>query len=106
MVKLEKIGVRVTIQVRINSYFSLPTDLAHEMKDWPEFINGEGYSVDLKDLSTEEEVAVRLVDGEPDVPTYVVIKTNRSGPLFDRVVGRAVFALSAHSDNIMLMRWK
>ena len=34
--------------VYVESYFSMPTDLAGEMRDWPEFVSGHGYSVQLK----------------------------------------------------------
>lgn len=44
-------------------YFSLPTDLANEMGDWPEFVSSQEYSVDRK--SSTETVSVRYVeDGE------------------------------------------
>ena len=37
-------------ELRIQSYFSLPTDLAAEMRAWPEFVSGEGYTVNLSDV--------------------------------------------------------
>ena len=50
-------------ETHIISYFSLPTDLAGELRDWPEFVSGHEYSVDLK--SPSESVSVRYVeDGE------------------------------------------
>ena len=91
--------------LRIYSYFSLDTDLAGEMREWPEFVNGEGYSVDLKDVSANEEVFVRFFES-PDSFPYVQIWSNNPGPLFERVVGRAVVALSAHSDNLMVDRYQ
>jgi len=38
---------RMKRDIHIVSYFSLPTDLAGEMRDWPEFVAGQEYSVDL-----------------------------------------------------------
>jgi hypothetical protein len=92
-------------RLRINSYFSLPTDLATEMSEWPEFISGEEYSVELRNNSTNEEVFVVLVEGSEDDLPYVHILANETGYLFERVVGRVIFALSAHTDNLMVMRW-
>lgn len=90
--------------LRIDSYFSLPTDLASEMRSWPEFVEGIEYSVDLKDALTAEEVSVRLFEGtENDLP-HIQIRSNRNGLLFERVVGCVVFALSAHTDNLMVGR--
>ena len=90
----------MTQQLSIRSYFSLPTDLAGEMRDWPEFVSGEGYSVNLQDTVTSEAVSVRFVAAGEDC--YVAISSSLPGQLFDRVVGRVVCALSAHSDNLMV----
>jgi hypothetical protein len=32
--------------VRVESYFSLPADLAAEFREWPEFLTGVGYHSD------------------------------------------------------------
>jgi hypothetical protein len=87
-------------EVIIWSYFSLPTDLAGEMRDWLEFVEGEAYSVDLKSSVSGETVTVRLVDGWDDA--YVLVNSDDGGELFDRVVGRVVFALSAHTDYLQI----
>ncbi|HEU4511367.1 MAG TPA: hypothetical protein VFR78_24270 [Pyrinomonadaceae bacterium] len=89
-------------RIKIVSYFSLPTDLAEEMRGWPEFVAGEGYSVDLKDTASGEEVSVRY--GEEDEDGYVMVETSNAGELFDRVLGRVVSALAAHSDNLLVSR--
>jgi hypothetical protein len=83
-------------EVIIWSYFSLPTDLASEMRDWKEFIDGEAYSVDLKNSVTGETVTVRLVEEWEDC--YVQINSANPNELFDRVVGRVICALSKHTD--------
>jgi hypothetical protein len=91
--------------LRIDSYFSLDTDLAAEMSDWPEFVKGFEYSVDLKDSVTNEEVTVRLIEPKTDDDhPHVQIHSNQYGALFDRVAGRTVFAMSAHTDNLMVAR--
>src|SRR5262245_4148423 len=93
--------------IRIDSYFSLPTDLANEMREWREFVSGEEYSVDLKDIATGEEVFVRLIEpSEEGFSPHIEIWANNPGQLFERVVGRVVFAMSAHSDNLMVARWQ
>jgi hypothetical protein len=43
-------------ELRIQSYFSLPTDLAAEIRDGPEFVGGSGYDVDLRWPATGESV--------------------------------------------------
>ena len=90
-------------EVHILSYFSLETDLASEMQEWPEFVSGSGYSVDLRCPTTGELVSVRLIptDEEPD---YVAVNSPGAGGLFDRVLGRVVYRLSCHSDNLMIDR--
>ena len=86
-------------ETHIISYFSLPTDLAGE-SDWPEFVSGQEYSVDLK--SSAERVSVRYVeDGEEH---YVSVSGDGAGTLFDRVLGRVIYALAAHSNNLMIDR--
>jgi len=86
--------------LRIFSYFSVSTDLAGEMHGWPEFILGQGYDVDLRSADTGESVTVRYVETN-EVP-YVIVKVTGTGTLFDRVVGRAVDALSKHSDYVQV----
>lgn len=88
-------------EVHIISYFSLPTDLAASMRSWPEFKSGDGYFVDLKS-GDAESVSVRFESGEDD---YVAVVGIGNGLLFDRVLGRVVHELGAHSDNLMIYRW-
>lgn len=90
-------------QIKIVSYFSIPTDLANEMRDWKEFVSGEGYTVDLENAETGEIVTVRYVEKENDLD-YVIVESSSSNELFDRVVGRAIHALIMHSDNLMVHR--
>ena len=90
-------------ELRIHSYFSLPTDLAAQMRDWPEFIRGEEYSVELRNSATNETVTVKL-DKEDNAP-FVSIHSSEAGLLFDRVTGRVVYALSEHSDDLMVERY-
>ena len=89
-------------EVHIISYFSLPTDLAAEMRKWPEFVSGHEYSVDLRNPDCSEAVSVRYVeDGEEH---YVSVTGSSAGALFERVLGRVIYALAAHSDNLMVDR--
>ncbi|HEX8279704.1 MAG TPA: hypothetical protein VF540_13460 [Segetibacter sp.] len=90
-------------RIKITSYFSLPTDLAKEMRDWKEFVSGENYTVNLKNADSGEIVAVRYVKTETAFD-YVVVESNSPGELFDKVVGRAIIALIPHSDNLMINR--
>jgi hypothetical protein len=92
-------------ETRIRSYFSLPTDLAGEMRGWPEFVAGRDYTVELKSADTGEVVSVKYVD-EEDVGfvAYVAVCSPDAGPLFDRVLGRVVYALSEQSDDLMVDR--
>ena len=72
------------------------------MRDWPEFVTGQEYSVDLKCSDSGEGVSVRYVeDGEEH---YVSVNGSGAGSLFDRVLGRVIYALAAHSDNLMVDR--
>jgi hypothetical protein len=88
--------------LHIGSYFSLPTDLAGEMRSWPEFVGGEGYSVDLRNPQTGEAVTVRYV--EVDEVPWLIVDSPAAGGLFDRVVGRTVEALSHNSDSVWVER--
>ena len=89
-------------ETHIISYFSLPTDLAGEMRDWPEFVSGQEYSVDLKSPDAAETVSVRYVEAGEE--RYVSVSGVGVGTLFDRVLGRVIYALAAHSDNLMVDR--
>ena len=91
-------------EVHIISYFSLETDLARELGSWPEFVAGTEYSVDLKSLDSDEAVQVRYVENEDE--RYVSVKGSGSGSgsLFDRALGRVVYALAGHSDSLMIDR--
>jgi hypothetical protein len=89
-------------EIHILSYFSLPTDLAGSMRNWPEFRRGEQYSVDFES-ENGEVVSVRFQSKDDE--DYVVVLGVGEGPLFDRVLGRVVYELGAHSDNLMIYRW-
>ena len=89
-------------RLQIRSYFSIETDLAASMSDWPEFVAGSAYDVDLRDQRNGETVGTRFVIRDED--SFVVISSSVAGPLFDKVVGKVVYALSAHSDNLMINR--
>jgi hypothetical protein len=79
----------------------MPTDLAAEMRHWPEFVSGDGYTVHLRDAGTGVEVSVQMVERDDDFPTVIVEGVSRS-PLFDRTVGRVIQALSEHSDDLQV----
>jgi hypothetical protein len=86
--------------LRIGSYFSVETDLAGEMRSWPEFVSGSGYDVDLRDASTGESVSVRYIESGEDAHVHIT----DDGSLFDRVAGRVIHAMSAHSDSLFIDR--
>jgi hypothetical protein len=90
----QTLGVMTPRTARIDSYFSLPTDLAAEMSLWPEYKWGEAYYVELK--SHVELVTIRLVPATDDDDKHVLVEGTGSGPLFERALGCAVYALSAH----------
>lgn len=91
-------------EVRIDSYFSLPTVVAAELKSWPEFITGEGYSAEL--ANETERISVRLVPEKQDDTQHVLVHGEGQGRLFLSVVGCIAHAMAAHSDSVMLMRWR
>ena len=87
----------------VDSYFSLPTDLAAELRPWHEFVEGAGYVAELQ--GSEERVSVSLRPATDDDAAHVLVVGEGCGDLFDRVLGRIVFALSAHSDSVWVSRW-
>ena len=91
-------------KVTILSYFSLETDLAGEMRSWPEFVSGTGYDVELAVPDGDERVSVRYVTGDDDGYDHVEVTATAVGPLFDRVLGRVIHALGAHSDDLQVSR--
>jgi len=80
----------------------METNLAAEVQDWSEFVTGKDYDVELRGPETDEVVNVCFVD--KDQESEVVITGTGSGPLFDRVAGRAIHALAAHTDYLMIRR--
>jgi hypothetical protein len=89
--------------VSIDSYFSLPTNLAAEMRGWPEFVDGDGYTTKLK--SEFEEVTTSLE--EEDGGRLVYVRGMGEGTLFYRVLGCTLYSLACHSDDVWprVMRW-
>jgi len=78
---------------------------AAEIKAWPEFEAGSGYTVDLASRDGSERVSVRFIPGTADEFPYVSVSAAiLGGPLFDRVLGRVTAALAAHSDNLQVRR--
>ena len=87
-------------ELRIDSYFSLPTDLAVVLGSWPEFVSGRDYDVELR--SGEEVVVVRLAR-EADT-SFLLMRGQEVGSFFHRVLGAVVHALSANSDSVWVTR--
>jgi len=87
--------------VRLDSYFSQPTNLAAELSAMPEFVSGQEYEADLR--SQGEVVSVRLQQDEGT--PFVRIRGVGEGPLFHRVLGAVIHALSAHSDDVWMTSW-
>lgn len=87
--------------VRVDSYFSLPTDLAAEFRSWPEFVSGSGYQVQMES-SSGESVFIRYQ--ETETAQLMTVESAGNGDLFERVLGRALYALSAHSDTVCIHR--
>jgi len=56
----------------------------------------------LRSPSTNETVTVKLDFEEDD--RFVSVYSPDAGPLFDRVTGRVVYALSQHSDDLVIER--
>lgn len=88
---------------RIDSYFSLPTDLAAQVMAWPEFVRGENYHVEFS--NAEDEVVVELIPAHEDDCDHVVVRAGKESRLFHFVLGFVSYALAAHSDNLQLTRW-
>jgi hypothetical protein len=89
-------------EVHVISHFSLPTGLAQVMSQWPEFQTGTGYTACLCSLDGSEQVSVGLIEKEEE--RYVAISVDRDGSLFFRVLGAVIYALGAHSDNLIVDR--
>ena len=92
-------------RVEILSYFSLPTDLARGMSEWPEFVSGDGYDVTLRSADGSEIVETRFESGDDEEHfPRVVIEASSEGQLFERALGFVTYALAAHSDNLQVSR--
>ena len=91
-------------QVRIDSYFSLPTDLAADVRNWPEFVSGAEYDVDFG--SEDERVTVRFVPRAADESAHVLVRGEYGGRLFLMVLGYVSYAMAANSDEVTVMRWE
>ena len=89
--------------VYIDSYFSLPTDLAAEMREWPEFVSGNEYQAVLRTSSEEVTTSLEHDESRP----FVLVKGVGDGPLFFRVLGVSLYALAGNSDDVWprVMRW-
>jgi len=57
-------------EVRIDSYFTFPTDLAEKMSSWSEFISGKEYVVSLKSQSENVSTSLEYEEGQP----FVVVR--------------------------------
>ncbi|MCP4274190.1 MAG: hypothetical protein GY781_19885 [Gammaproteobacteria bacterium] len=93
-------------EIHIQSYFSLETDLAKEFGSWLEFVEGKDYDVFLRSQDGEEVTTKFKVEIEDEYEyKFVQVKGNRNGPLFQRVLGYAIYLLAQHSDNLTVQNW-
>ena len=83
-------------RAEIFSYWTFETDLAKEMQQWPEYVSGSGYSVDLNSPTTGECVEVRLTEGDED--RWITVSSSSPGALFERVLGRVTMAMAKNSE--------
>ena len=91
--------------VDILSYFSFETDLSGVFRSWPEYRDGREYDVTLCSSDGAEEVTTRLLIEEENGSPFVRVSSSSSGGvLFERVLGRVIFEMAAHSDNLMVDR--
>lgn len=90
--------------VRIDSYFTLPTDLASAMRSWPEFVSGDGYRVELADGGAH--VNVSLVPAVADDCQHVIVQGDSADRLFQAVLGHVTYQMAAHSDNLTICWWR
>ncbi len=79
----------------IFSHWTQETDLAGLLKDWPEFVRGEGYSVDLRQQFSGEEVELRMV--HEDDQRWLLVASTGTGGLFERVLGRVALEMARTS---------
>ena len=93
-------------KVEITSYFSIDTDLAALMREWPEFVRGDRYDVELRTQQTGECVTTHYesYDEAEGTTPELVVEGTAAGPLFQRVLGAVIYALASHSDNLMTRR--
>ncbi|HUF05522.1 MAG TPA: barstar family protein [Aridibacter sp.] len=89
----------MVVEFGIVTYDSIPTDLASELRNWPEFVDGRRDQVLLS--SGEEEANSWKVHDPGGFPTIVCEGLSRS-PLLDKLLGRVIQALAEHSDNLMV----
>lgn len=90
-------------RVRIDSYFSLPTDLSSELNELPQFSRGVGYLVELK--SKAGGVATELVPACDHDNQYVLVTGENDESLFYIVLGIVVNSMSKNSDNVSVSQW-
>jgi hypothetical protein len=97
------LAIMLRREVSIDSYFSMPTDLAVTMGSWPEFVSGSGYSVSLASEHEKVETSLEVDEGHP----LVYVRGTGDGDLYFRVLGATLYALAQHSDDVWprVMRW-
>jgi hypothetical protein len=74
------------------------------MRDWPEFVRGEEYSVEL--AADDERVFITMVERSEDDSAHVLVRGELGGRLFLLALGGVAYELAAHSDDLSVMRWE
>jgi hypothetical protein len=74
------------------------------MRNWPEFVGGKDYSVELE--SEDERVTIGLITRDGDDGAYVLVRGEDGGRLFLAALGLVSYELAANSDEVMVMRWE
>jgi|GEM_PF-6019719 len=74
------------------------------MRNWPEYVRGKDYSVELE--SEHERVTVSLVPADHDDRAYVLVRGEEGGRLFLAALGLVSYAMAANSDEVTVMRWE
>lgn len=89
--------------IRIESYFALDVDLAAHFREWPEFVSGSGYQVELQS-EAGETVSISQQRENETGNAFVLLTASGETRLFQRALGLVVSLLLAGSDQLVIHR--
>ena len=85
------------MRIEIFTYWTLDANLANTLSELPEFLEGEDYTVKLRDPGGGV-ISIYVAKDDDESSGYLAIDSDRTGTFLDQIIGRVAIEMAKHSE--------